>query len=118
MALFQAITVGLKRVSDTVKAFYVRDSSGTERKVYDTDGKLYQVGTVITATATELNKLASAGDVVASGTTAANIADAKVNYTTGDLDTEAELIAAFNTTNGKINALIAALEAFKISSAT
>ncbi len=41
----------------------------------------------------------------------AHIADAKVNYTTGDLDTEAELITAFNTTNGKINAILAALEA-------
>jgi hypothetical protein len=40
----------------------------------------------------------------------AHIADAKINYTTGDLDTEAELITAFNTTNGKINAILAALE--------
>jgi len=106
MALFQAITVGLKRVSDTVKAFYVRDSAGTERKVFDTDGKLYQVGTVITATATELNKLASAGAVVASGTTAANIVDP-----TGGTTVDAEARTA-------ITAIIAALEAFKISSST
>lgn len=38
------------------------------------------------------------------------VTDAKVDYTTGDLDIEAEIIAAFNTTNGKINSLIAALE--------
>jgi hypothetical protein len=44
----------------------------------------------------------------------AHIADAKVNYTTGDLDIEAELITAFNTTNGKINAILAALEAAEV----
>lgn len=106
MAFFQAITVGLKRVSDTVKAFYVRDSSGTERKVYDTDGKLYQVGTVITATATELNKLASAGAVVASGTQVENIA-----APTGGTTVDAEARTA-------ITAIIAALEEFGISSST
>jgi len=41
----------------------------------------------------------------------AHIADAKINYTTGDLDAESEVIAAFNTTNGKINTLMAELEA-------
>lgn len=41
----------------------------------------------------------------------AHIANAKTDYTAGDLDTEAEIIAAFNTTNGKINAILAALEA-------
>ncbi len=41
----------------------------------------------------------------------AHIADAKVNYTTGDLDTEAKLITAFNTTNAKINAILASDEA-------
>jgi len=44
----------------------------------------------------------------------AHIADAKTDYTTGDLDAEAEIIAAFNTTNGKINAILAALEAAEI----
>jgi hypothetical protein len=48
------------------------------------------------------------------GTPGAHIADAKVNYTTGDLDAEAEIIAAFNTTNGKINTLLAELEAFGV----
>ena len=37
------------------------------------------------------------------------IASAKVDYTTGDLDTEAEVISAFNTTNGKINDILGAL---------
>jgi len=39
-----------------------------------------------------------------------HIADLKTDYTTGDLDTEAELITALNTTNGKINAILAMLE--------
>lgn len=40
---------------------------------------------------------------------ASTIADASVAYTTGGLDTEAELIAAINTSNGKINSILAAL---------
>ena len=44
-----------------------------------------------------------------------HIADAKVNYATPDLDTEAEVIAAFNTTNGKINSILAMLENAGIS---
>lgn len=56
----------------------------------------------------------SAGDKIANGTTGSHVADAKVNYTTGDLDTEAEIIAAFNTTNGKINSILAILEEFKL----
>jgi len=41
---------------------------------------------------------------------AAHIANAKVNYTTLDLDTEAEIIAAFNATNTAINSILTALE--------
>jgi hypothetical protein len=40
----------------------------------------------------------------------AHIADATVNYVTPGLDTEAEIIVAFNATNGKINAILAVLE--------
>jgi len=80
-------------------------------------------GTSVTATAAEINKLASSGSTVASGTQAANIADAKVDYANTDLDDAGsingtEIAAAFNITNGKINSIIAALEAFKIASAT
>lgn len=39
-----------------------------------------------------------------------NIEDAKADYAAGDLDIEAEIIAAFNTTNGKLNSLFAVLE--------
>lgn len=34
----------------------------------------------------------------------------KVDYTTGNLDTEAETIAAINATNTRINAIVTALE--------
>lgn len=44
----------------------------------------------------------------------AHINDAKIDYTTGDLDTEAEIIDAVNATNGKINSILAALEALKL----
>ncbi|MCK9519471.1 MAG: hypothetical protein M0R74_10690 [Dehalococcoidia bacterium] len=40
----------------------------------------------------------------------AHLADEKTDYTTGDLDTEAEIIAAINATNTKINSVLAALE--------
>jgi hypothetical protein len=39
-----------------------------------------------------------------------HLADEKTDYTTGDLDTEAEIIAAINATNTKINSVLAALE--------
>ena len=42
-------------------------------------------------------------------------ANAKVDYTTGDLDTEAKIIAAQNASNGKINAMIAALKGVGIA---
>jgi len=72
----------------------------------------------VTATAAEISKLHGAGAVVASGTAHAHIADAKVDYTTGDLDAEAEIIAAVNATNGKINDILAALLAFGIMAPT
>ena len=40
----------------------------------------------------------------------ANIADAKTNYTTNDLDTEAEIITAINSTNTTLNSILTALE--------
>lgn len=41
----------------------------------------------------------------------------KVNYTTGDLDIEAEVIAAVNATNTRINAIVAALEGIGVFAA-
>lgn len=58
--------------------------------------------------------VASGGVVSGAGTQASHITDAKTDYTTGDLDAESEIIAAFNTTNGKINSILAALEAVGI----
>jgi hypothetical protein len=55
-------------------------------------------------------KIVSGGKITANGTQASHIADAKTDYAAGDLDTEAEIIAAFNATNAKINAILAALE--------
>ena len=50
------------------------------------------------------------GMITADGAQAAAITALKVNYTTGDLDTEAEIIAALNTTNTALNSIITALE--------
>lgn len=41
-----------------------------------------------------------------------HVVDAKTDYTTGDLDAEAEVIVALNATNTKINAILAVFEAF------
>jgi hypothetical protein len=71
----------------------------------------------LTTTKAELEKLAGSGAVVASGTQHAHVADAKVNYDTGDLDSEAEIIAALNTTNGKINTILSILETFQLNAA-
>lgn len=38
----------------------------------------------------------------------------KVNYTAGDLDSEAEIITALNATNTKINSIITKLEALNL----
>lgn len=42
----------------------------------------------------------------------------KVNYTTGDLDAEAEIIAAINATNTRINAIMTALEGVGVFAAS
>ena len=52
----------------------------------------------------------SGGKITADGTQAATIANAKADDTTGDLDIEAEIIAAVNAANAKTNAIIAALK--------
>lgn len=71
----------------------------------------------VTASAVELNKLASSGAKVPSGTQVVNTAATKTNYTTGDLDVEAEIIAAINATNVSVNAILTALVAFGIMAA-
>ncbi|NCC68533.1 MAG: hypothetical protein EOM14_10155 [Clostridia bacterium] len=54
--------------------------------------------------------VAAGGKITEAGTQALTIAALKVNYTTGDLDTEAEIITAINATNTAINAVVAALK--------
>lgn len=49
---------------------------------------------------------------------ASHIADAKTDYTTGDLDQESEIISAINTTNTKTNAILKALEDIGIISSS
>lgn len=48
--------------------------------------------------------------VPATETQPAHLAALKVNYAANDLDTEAEIIAAINATNTRINAIMTALE--------
>jgi hypothetical protein len=69
----------------------------------------------LATTKTELGKLAGAGARVASGTQAVHAADLKTNYGAGELDTEAKIITALNTTNAKINTILLALEDFGIN---
>ena len=66
-----------------------------------TGGAVKIAGTAITKTAAEINAL----PIVEQDAEA----DAKADYTTGDLDIEAEIIAAINATNTKINAILAKL---------
>ncbi len=70
------------------------------------DRALVLDGTAVTATAAEINKLASSGAVVASGTQEAAISDPS-----GGATTDAEARAA-------INDIIDALEAFGITAAS
>lgn len=39
--MYRGIITGLKYVSDTVRGFFVRNASGTEIKVFDTEGNIY-----------------------------------------------------------------------------
>lgn len=62
-----------------------------------------------------INELTVEKIVNLSGTQASAIADAKVDYTTGDLDAEAEIIAAINATNTTLNAVIAAINSIGVT---
>lgn len=74
-------------------------------KVYKKDGG----DTQVVASGGSID-VAAGGKILAAGTQAAHIADAKADYATPDLDTEAEVIVAINATNTKLNAILAALE--------
>lgn len=53
------ILLGWKKISDTLSGFRVRDSSGNEYTAVDSDGYLYQRGTKITETASNINNLST-----------------------------------------------------------
>lgn len=61
-------------------------------------------------------RIADGGSVgffgVAAAAQRAHVADANAAYGAGELDTEAEIIAAINAANGKLNSILASLEAF------
>lgn len=84
-------------------------TTGTESRWQDSIMKIDTLqlgGTIVTSTATELNKLDGVGAVVASGTQAS-----KINDPSGGATTDAEARTA-------INAIIDALEAFGISASS
>lgn len=58
------------------------------------------------------------GAVVANGATAAKITDASVAHALNSTFSDAEVEAALNALGGKINLIIDALEAFKLSAAS
>ena len=89
----------------------------------ESGGALKLAGTALTATAAEINKLASAGAVVASGTAAAHIVDLKADYANTDIDDAGtingtELAVVLNLITARCNALVARLEAFKINASS
>jgi hypothetical protein len=69
----------------------------------------------LTASAAEINKLDNAGAVVASGTQNAHIADASTSHALNATFSDTEAEAALNALGVKINAILAALEAFGIN---
>lgn len=59
----------------------------------------------------EDSSFSDAGGKPLLGARQANVAAAKVDYATPDLDTEAELIVAINATNVKVNSILSILVA-------
>ena len=73
----------------------------------------------VTASAAEVNKLTGSGAVVASGTAHAHVADNQTTYSsTTETDTAAHLKTALEGIAAKINAILAALEAFGINASS
>lgn len=77
--------------------------TGTVVKVYNAVAEGWLVLTPLASTAT-----------LASGVQQEAIADLSVAYAAGDLDTEDEIIAAINATNGAINDILAVLREFEL----
>lgn len=106
----------------------------TRQASLDMDDETFKInGTAVTATAAELNKLASAGAAVPSGTQASNIAEIVITYTANDpsitadgavtvadgsTPTVSELLELVEELLANQNAIIAALEAFGIAASS
>ena len=89
-------------VEFTTDDFFATITTGTARKAFVLDD-----GTRLTSGKIPV---ATTNGRLVDVTPQAYEADLKVDYTTGDLDTEAEIITAINATNTKINAIITKLE--------
>lgn len=72
----------------------------------DASGSKLQVAGTINLASGNVYKI---NNVQIVGARQAAIASANVDYATGNLDTESEIITALNTTNGKINSILTAL---------
>jgi len=81
----------------------------------ESGGALKLAGVAITPTAAEINKLASVGAVVSSGTQQAHLADASVAHALNTTFSDTEVEAALDALGGKINSILTAIEAFKIT---
>jgi hypothetical protein len=97
-----ATNVGTNATSSTSKMWIMHDGNvgindPLPAEKLDVDGNINTTGVV------------KVDDVQVIGPQAAAEADAKEDYTTGDLDSEAEVIAAINATNTTLNNLLAKL---------
>mgnify|MGYP001571680581 CR=1 FL=1 len=115
------LDAGSSGVGGTVDVFPATASKG--KTVITAADNVGDTTTIVTTAAQAgartytIRDTGAATGAFALGAQQVHVADAKINYTTGDLDIEAEVIAAFNTTNGKINSILTALEAFGIHAA-
>ena len=106
------VTITSIAITDVGKAVYASDD-GTLTLTSTSNSYVGRVVRYVAAN-TCIVEFQPVGAVTATVVQQAHIADLKVNYTTGDLDSEAEIISAFNTTNAKINALLLALETAQV----
>ena len=101
------VIVGWKVVTAILSALKVKNSSGTELSVYDSDGYLYQNGTKLTQSATQLNgngmTMINPANAFTIGTH--DYAGAAVDWT---LSTAEKLLTYHRPTNanGAVNAIV------------
>ncbi|GAA0586726.1 hypothetical protein ACFQH5_20215 [Halomonas salifodinae] len=88
----------------------LRLGKDSKMKLGNADGSESEV------TVAEIKKLAGTGATIASGTTQAKITDASTAHALNATFSDTEVEAALDALGTKINTLIDALEAFKVSS--